>query len=95
MKWFSQHLKKRSSANTTKNKPKLETLSERKTWTGLETVSVDTHLQQAARSRPPPTPGTQDSQAGLARTQPTVAHRVLNKIKKKIYLYEMYYKIPI
>ena len=52
MKWFSQYLTRRISANPTKNKPKLETLSERKTWTGLETVSVDTHLQQAARSSP-------------------------------------------
>jgi len=31
MKWFSQHLKKRISANPTKSNPKLKTLSERKT----------------------------------------------------------------
>ena len=68
MKWFSQYLTRRISANPTKNKPKLETLSEKKTWTGLETVECGHPPATGSQEFPP---GTQDSQAGLAMTRPT------------------------
>lgn len=73
MKWFSQHLKKRISANPTKNKPKLETLSERKTWTGLETVECG-HPPATGSQEPPQAHRTlKQGWPGLGRLRPTAA----------------------